>query len=168
MTLLALPIILILSFLFTRVTHPLSIGLILLTQTVIISLTAGTYTHSYWFSYVLFLIFLGGILVLFIYVASLASNEIFLTSLITFLIYTSLFLGFTFLITLLDPLVTSYFSLASPSSIELNLSTPQLTIWLYRKTSINFTLFIISYLLLTLIVVIKIINLFKGPLRLSN
>nr|YP_009926420.1 NADH dehydrogenase subunit 6 [Metacarcinus magister]QNH68763.1 NADH dehydrogenase subunit 6 [Metacarcinus magister] len=168
MTLLTIPIMLVLSFLFTRVTHPLSMGLILLIQTIMISLSAGTYTHSYWFSYVLFLIFLGGMLVLFIYVASLASNEIFLFSLMTFLIYTSLFLSATFLIMFLDPLVTSYFSLASPSSVELNLSTPQFTMWLYSKTSMNFTLFIISYLLLTLVVVIKIINLFKGPLRLSN
>nr|YP_009973063.1 NADH dehydrogenase subunit 6 [Cancer pagurus]QNH68750.1 NADH dehydrogenase subunit 6 [Cancer pagurus] len=168
MTLLALPIMLILSFLFTRVTHPLSMGLILLTQTIMISLSAGIYTHSFWFSYVLFLIFLGGMLVLFIYVASLASNEMFFASLMTLLIYTFLFLSFTFLIILLDPLITSHFSLASSSSIELNLSPSQFTMWLYSKTSMNFTLFIVSYLLLTLIVVIKIINLFKGPLRLSN
>lgn len=168
MTLLIIPVILILSFLFTRVSHPLSIGLVLLIQTVLISLSAGTFTHSYWFSYVLFLIFLGGILVLFIYVASLASNEIFLFSFPVFLIYFFLFLTITFLIIYLDPLITSYFSLASPSSIELSLSTPQFTMWLYSQNSINFTLFIISYLLLTLVVVIKIINLFKGPLRLSN
>lgn len=143
-------------------------GLNLLTQTIIISFSAGLNTYSFWFSYILFLIFLGGILVLFIYVASLASNEIFMPSLIlTF--FTSIFIILLFLLFyLLDPVLISSSSYLPNSTIYNLPSTTYITSWIFNTPSILFTIFIISYLLLTLLVVIKIINLYKGPLRLRN
>nr|YP_214832.1 NADH dehydrogenase subunit 6 [Pseudocarcinus gigas]AAT52160.1 NADH dehydrogenase subunit 6 [Pseudocarcinus gigas] len=168
MILLIIPIVLILSFLFTRLTHPLSMGLTLLIQTIMISLSTGMSTHSFWFSYILFLIFLGGMLVLFIYVASLASNEFFVFSLMTFTFYLFSFFFLTMICLLLDPILTPHLSLLPTSSINTFTSTPFITSWIYSNTSMYFTLFIILYLLLTLIVVVKITNLFKGPLRLSN
>nr|YP_009509614.1 NADH dehydrogenase subunit 6 [Epixanthus frontalis]AUN45031.1 NADH dehydrogenase subunit 6 [Epixanthus frontalis] len=168
MTLLTIPIILILSLLFTRLSHPLSLGLTLLIQTIMISVTTGVSTYSYWFSYILFMIFLGGMLVLFIYVASLASNEPFSFSLATFTFYLMLFGVITLLCLLSDPLAIPHLSSLPSSSIHVQLSTPMLISWIYNNNSMIFTLFIILYLLLTLIVVVKITNLFKGPLRLSN
>nr|YP_009469688.1 NADH dehydrogenase subunit 6 [Atergatis floridus]AVE15419.1 NADH dehydrogenase subunit 6 [Atergatis floridus] len=163
-----IPMILTLSFLFTRLSHPLSLGATLLLQTVIMSLTVGISTYSFWFSYILFMIFLGGMLVLFIYVASLASNEIFSFSLLTFLAYSMflLFLSLSFLF--IDPLIVPNFSSIPLSTINNSTSTPFIVSWIYNSPSMWFTLFLISYLLLTLIVIVKIINLFKGPLRLSN
>nr|YP_010043557.1 NADH dehydrogenase subunit 6 [Etisus dentatus]QPD06878.1 NADH dehydrogenase subunit 6 [Etisus dentatus] len=168
MTLLTIPVILTLSFLFTRLSHPLSLGMTLLLQTVFMSLTVGISTYSFWFSYILFMIFLGGMLVLFIYVASLASNEIFSFSLLTFLIYSSIIIALSLIFLLLDPLISPALSSLPISSINNQLSTPTIVSWIYNSPSMSFTLFIIMYLLLTLIVVVKIINLFKGPLRLSN
>nr|YP_010164053.1 NADH dehydrogenase subunit 6 [Macromedaeus distinguendus]QRK27342.1 NADH dehydrogenase subunit 6 [Macromedaeus distinguendus] len=168
MTLLTIPVILTLSFLFTRLTHPLSLGITLLLQTIFMSLTVGISTYSFWFSYILFMIFLGGMLVLFIYVASLASNEIFSFSLMTFLTYTGIVISFSLLSLLLDPLFISTSSSLPSSSINSYLSTPLIVSWIYNSPSMSFTLFIITYLLITLIVVVKIVNLFKGPLRLSN
>nr|YP_009863724.1 NADH dehydrogenase subunit 6 [Bottapotamon lingchuanense]QKE31055.1 NADH dehydrogenase subunit 6 [Bottapotamon lingchuanense] len=162
-----LPMIIVSSFLFTRMTHPLAMGLNLLIQTIIISISAGLTTYSFWFSYTLFLIFLGGMLVLFIYVASLASNEFF------FLPTTSITFAFIFLMTLmlfffLDPVSLSSLSNLPNSSINNYSSTAHITSWIFNIPSSHFTLFIISYLLLTLLVVVKIINLFKGPLRSMN
>ena len=168
MTLLTFPAVLILSFLFTQLSHPLSLGLTLLIQTVLIALTAGLSTYSFWFSYILFIIFLGGILVLFIYVASLASNEIFSFSLMTFLSYSSTLVFLSLIFLLLDPLSSPSTSFLPSSAINSPISTPLIVRWIYNSTSIIFTLFIILYLLLTLVVVVKIVNLFKGPLRLSN
>ena len=168
MTLLVIPIILTLSFLFTRLSHPLSLGITLLLQTIFISLTVGTSTWSFWFSYILFIIFLGGILVLFIYVASLASNEMFSFSLVTFFIYRSFTLFLSISLIFIDPLSLPNFSSLPISAIDIRISTPFIISWIYNSPSIGFTLFIISYLLLTLVVVVKIVNLFKGPLRLSN
>jgi len=42
-----------------------------------ICLIRGTIYRRFWFSYILFIIIIGGILVLFIYITRLASNEIF-------------------------------------------------------------------------------------------
>nr|YP_009630635.1 NADH dehydrogenase subunit 6 [Etisus anaglyptus]QBR55193.1 NADH dehydrogenase subunit 6 [Etisus anaglyptus] len=163
-----MPVILTLSFLFTRLSHPLSLGMTLLLQTVFMSLTVGFSSYSFWFSYILFMIFLGGMLVLFIYVASLASNEIFSFSLMTFFIYTAIIMTTSFLFLFLDPLVSPSLTSLPVSSFDNHLSTPMIVSWIYNSPSMSFTLFIIMYLLLTLIVVVKIINLFKGPLRLSN
>ena len=168
MILFILPLILTLSFLFTRLSHPLSLGITLLLQTVFISLIVGTSTFSFWFSYILFIIFLGGILVLFIYVASLASNEIFSFSLVTFTAYRSSIIFFSLISIFLDPLFTPNLSSLPSSSINSLLQTPIIVRWIYNSASTSFTLFIVIYLLLTLIVIVKIVNLFKGPLRLSN
>nr|YP_010561863.1 NADH dehydrogenase subunit 6 [Chionoecetes bairdi]UYX57824.1 NADH dehydrogenase subunit 6 [Chionoecetes bairdi] len=168
MTLLIIPTILMLALLFTRLTHPLSLGLTLLIQTVSISLNTGLSLYSFWFSYILFMIFLGGMLVLFIYVASLASNETFSFSFF-YMITSLLILLLIFLVCLfMDPILMVDFSSLPTSSIDVKLSTPLITSWIYSNSNMMFTLFIILYLLLTLVVVVKITNLFKGPLRLMN
>nr|QDR25232.1 NADH dehydrogenase subunit 6 [Metaplax longipes] len=163
----AAPFLLILSFLFTQLSHPLAMGLTLLIQTVLISLSVGLYNFSFWFSYILFLVFLGGMLVLFIYVSSLASNESFSFSTSSFLLSTILMTMMMTLMLLIDPFVLSQIPLALPtSSLDFSYSTPLMINWIYNSPSMMFTLFIVSYLLLMLIVVVKIVNLFKGPLRL--
>nr|YP_010990335.1 NADH dehydrogenase subunit 6 [Sinolapotamon palmatum]WOW98751.1 NADH dehydrogenase subunit 6 [Sinolapotamon palmatum] len=163
-----IPMIIMLSFIFTRMMHPLAMGLNLLIQTIIISLSAGLTTYSFWFSYILFLIFLGGMLVLFIYIASLASNEIFLPSFfsIFFILFSSMFLLLLFF--MLDPILISPSNCLPNSSINPLPSTTYITSWMYNTPSMFFTIFVISYLLLTLLVIVKIINLYKGPLRLMN
>nr|QXU57685.1 NADH dehydrogenase subunit 6 [Cherax cairnsensis] len=155
------------AILFTTLSHPLSMGLTLLIQTVLICILTGLFNPSFWFSYILFLIFLGGMLILFIYVSSLASNEPFKMSpsLISMVIFTTLL---ALPITLLDPmLLTSKFYNSSVflflnnkiNSVYLSTST------IYSSPSILLTIFMISYLLLTLIVVVKIINISSSPLR---
>nr|YP_009239918.1 NADH dehydrogenase subunit 6 [Ocypode cordimanus]AMN14552.1 NADH dehydrogenase subunit 6 [Ocypode cordimanus] len=162
---LTFPLLLSLSILFTQLSHPLALGLTLLIQTTLISITVGISTYSFWFSYILFLVFLGGMLVLFIYVASIASNEAFVFSssyllFITFIILLSLFVLF------LDPLMMLSNSSLPDSSLSFYF-TPHFISWIYNTPSMSFTIFIISYLLLMLVIVVKIVNLFKGPLRLS-
>lgn len=68
-------LIIVLSINFVFMKHPLSIGLILLIQTVLSCLICRFYLSSYLFSYILYLIFVGGMLILFIYISRIASNE---------------------------------------------------------------------------------------------
>nr|YP_009540734.1 NADH dehydrogenase subunit 6 [Pleoticus muelleri]AYQ22927.1 NADH dehydrogenase subunit 6 [Pleoticus muelleri] len=162
------PIIIISSFMFTRLLHPLAMGLSLLAQTMMICVTTGMSTKSFWFSYILFLIFLGAMLVLFIYVASLASNEAFsFSGSLSMLILTTTLISLLFLF--MDPLMMNFSMSVSQSSIQTDIysSTPALLSTIYNNSTMNLTLFIILYLLLTLIVVVKITNTFFGPLRLS-
>nr|YP_010464259.1 NADH dehydrogenase subunit 6 [Cteniopinus hypocrita]UUL71636.1 NADH dehydrogenase subunit 6 [Cteniopinus hypocrita] len=63
------------TMMFLIMKHPLSMGLMLLMQTIIVSLLSGNMTQNFWFSYILFIIMIGGMLILFMYMTSIASNE---------------------------------------------------------------------------------------------
>nr|ANN13245.1 NADH dehydrogenase subunit 6 [Astacus leptodactylus]ANN13258.1 NADH dehydrogenase subunit 6 [Astacus leptodactylus] len=166
-----IPLILFISILFMRLTHPLSMGLTLFSQTILICLSSGFYSHSFWFSYILFLIFLGGMLVLFIYVASLASNEMFNPSFNYLYIVFFLTITMSFILIFFDPMmIYSNFNLLSSSvmlwyKFDMN---SLLVSTIYSYFSMFFTLFLITYLLLTLFVVVKIINPFSSPLQTNN
>nr|WGO57961.1 NADH dehydrogenase subunit 6 [Hemithyrsocera vittata] len=153
-----------LSIMFTQTNHPLSMGLILLMQTIMISLLTGLISQSFWFSYILFIVFLGGMLILFMYVTSLASNEMFSLS------YKSILMSITMMIIS----VTMYIHFPIINNTEMNntlLIMNPLTsslIKLYNQPNGIITILMVSYLFLTLIVVVKIINIFKGPLRQMN
>uniref|UniRef100_A0AAU6QFG1 NADH-ubiquinone oxidoreductase chain 6 n=1 Tax=Nepsalus caelestis TaxID=2950591 RepID=A0AAU6QFG1_9NEOP len=157
----------IMSLNFTQIKHPLAMGLTLLVQTIIISLTCGLYTYSYWFAYILFLIMLGGMLVLFIYVTSLASNELFSFSILNFTL-SVLLLSITLVIILfmdktilllnnIEMMKFNMNNLFMENELSLNK--------LYNNPTMNITLMMMNYLLLTLIVIVKIVNINYGPLR---
>uniref|UniRef100_UPI0030FEB884 NADH dehydrogenase subunit 6 n=1 Tax=Neopanorpa longiprocessa TaxID=757038 RepID=UPI0030FEB884 len=164
----------IISLIFTQMKHPLAMGLILLTQTLIICLTMGLISNTYWFSYILFLVFLGGMLVLFIYMTSLASNEMFSMSFKLIFWFFSLMFLLTLIIILLDKnLILSTFSNFDMNNfmesfmLKTNENSLNLT-KLYNQPTSMITLMLINYLLLTLIVIVKITNIFYGPLRQKN
>nr|YP_010713865.1 NADH dehydrogenase subunit 6 [Atyopsis gabonensis]WDD39085.1 NADH dehydrogenase subunit 6 [Atyopsis gabonensis] len=162
-------IIMSLSILFMLITHPLALGMTLLIQTIMICGTTSLLAKTSWFSYILFLIFLGAMLVLFIYVASLAPNESFsLSPWLSLIIAITLVMSLTLMF--LDPLTVPQQAIiegssVTPSQILQNFPSPLSTF--YNPPTMNLTLFIIMYLLLTLIVVVKITSTHFGPLRLS-
>nr|QFG40081.1 NADH dehydrogenase subunit 6 [Munidopsis lauensis] len=166
-----LPASLILSFLFLSMTHPLTAGLTLLLQTTLVATITGLAYPSFWFSYILFLIFLGGMLVLFIYVASIASNEQFKFNFKALLLAGGFSFFFSALAFLLDPILTPNKTATPVSSLayKFNMSDSAFQISpIYNTPSCPFTLYIICYLLLVLIMIVKIMNIFSSPLRVSN
>nr|APH08682.1 NADH dehydrogenase subunit 6 [Lilliconus sagei] len=56
--------------------QPLSLGLVIMLSTLFMCLVAAI-TLSQWYAYILFLIYVGGLLVMFAYVASLSPNVLF-------------------------------------------------------------------------------------------
>nr|YP_010944270.1 NADH dehydrogenase subunit 6 [Willemoesia forceps]WLW41807.1 NADH dehydrogenase subunit 6 [Willemoesia forceps] len=163
-----LPLALLSSLLFLFLNHPLSMGLTLLFQTVLICATSGMKMTSYWFSYILFLIFLGGLLVLFIYVTSLASNEKLNFSAPLSIFCVIFFFTFNLLSLLLDPLLASFKINYLPSSLTFKEGVQQTIAAIYNTPSMLFTLFLVLYLLLCLLIVVKISNVHSGPLRLAK
>jgi NADH-ubiquinone oxidoreductase chain 6 len=152
------------------ITHPLAIGIILMFQTLTICLLTSFFAQTYWFSYVLFLIFLGGILVLFIYVTSLASNEIFSFSIRIFIFSTIIISLFLLLSFFLDKIIIiNYFKnleLININFIKSFIDENNLILNKLYNFPINFiTVMLIIYLFLTLIAAVKITNVFEGPLR---
>nr|ARH54296.1 NADH dehydrogenase subunit 6 [Curculionidae sp. 3 AH-2016] len=63
------------SMFFMIMNHPMSLGGILVIQTILMALTTGFLFMNFWFSYIIFLVMIGGLLVMFIYMTSIASNE---------------------------------------------------------------------------------------------
>lgn len=159
------PTFILLVSIFPFLSHPLSIGVSLLIITVIISLIVGVFHSSLWVSYATVLILLGGLLVIFIYVALLASNEIFKKN------------KFILLPLSLSVLASGVLFIVNPSIIEaplranlnlFNVSNKNTLDWLsdfYSYELSNLTLFLIFYLLLTLLVVVYNTKNNHGTLR---
>nr|YP_010999265.1 NADH dehydrogenase subunit 6 [Cricotopus flavozonatus]WPM93111.1 NADH dehydrogenase subunit 6 [Cricotopus flavozonatus] len=158
------------STIFVFMKHPLAMGLMLLIQTFFICLLSGLITKTFWFSYVLFLIFLGGMLVLFIYVTSLASNEMFNFSmkLLFFSLCNFFFIYSTFFFMDKNLLMTYISNHESESIVEMKNLLMENSLMLNKLYNfpINLmTILLMIYLFLTLIAVVKITNVFEGPLR---
>ncbi|YP_001650759.1 NADH dehydrogenase subunit 6 (mitochondrion) [Manduca sexta] len=167
-------IMIMLSIMMYFLNHPLSMGLMILTQTLLTCLLSGMMIKTYWFSYILFLTFLGGLLVLFIYVSSIASNELFHLSnnikkmfflfILLYLMIQMLFMKNLNWMNLNNNLeMENFFNMFwfnNENKINMNK--------LYNNQSSLLMYLLIIYLFITLIAVVKITNIFYGPLRMFN
>nr|AYW52204.1 NADH dehydrogenase subunit 6 [Galerucinae sp. 5 ACP-2013] len=159
-----LPLMILCSMLFIFMNHPLSCGLILLLQTIFTAMISGMMNFNYWYSYILFLIMVGGMLILFIYMTSIASNEKFMFQpkfLIMFL-----FMSLLIILILMDEfyfnMLNQIFDMKSQNLFYLNnLSMMKY----YSEPNYMMMMLIIIYLFITLIVVVKITNISYGSLR---
>nr|QJW33804.1 NADH dehydrogenase subunit 6 [Lymantria sugii] len=163
------------SFMMLYLNNPLSMGLMVLLQTTLICLMSGMLIKTYWFSYILFLIFLGGLLVLFIYVSSIASNELFLTSykmktfffmlLLMMIIMIMFFMFNEFLI--MNMLMNSdMINLYNLKNLIMDNKLNKMNLnKLYNNHTYMMMWMLMIYLFITLITVVKITNIFYGPLR---
>nr|YP_010693149.1 NADH dehydrogenase subunit 6 [Zeugodacus depressus]WCB98382.1 NADH dehydrogenase subunit 6 [Zeugodacus depressus] len=161
------------SFIFIQMNHPLAMGLMLLIQTLQICLLTGLMTKSFWFSYILFLIFLGGMLVLFIYVTSLASNEMFSLSMKLTAMCIMITMILTLIFMFMDKSLTTPFmqNLEMQPTYQMNILLPENALDLHKLYNFPtnlITILLMNYLLITLIAVVKITKLFYGPLRPMN
>lgn len=147
---------LILILLFPLLNHPLSMGLNILILTILFSVSISIEISNTWISYALVLVLLGGLLVIFIYVSLLASNELFKSNNYTFILITSVIFLFTLFF-----LLTNLHEFSSRSSNfrpfqDLNLQNYEWLSQLYSLELWSLTSLLIIYLLLTLIAVVRI------------
>nr|YP_009743950.1 NADH dehydrogenase subunit 6 [Protambulyx ockendeni]QIE12719.1 NADH dehydrogenase subunit 6 [Protambulyx ockendeni] len=167
-------IMLIMSMMMYFLNHPLSMGFMILMQTMLTCLLSGMLIKTYWFSYILFLTFLGGLLVLFIYICSIASNEMFIMS--------NNFKFIFFMVMMLMMMIQMMFNKnLNWMNLNNNLEMNNLLNFiffnnenkinmnkLYNNYSSMLTMLLIIYLFITLIAIVKITNIFYGPLRMSS
>nr|YP_009093868.1 NADH dehydrogenase subunit 6 [Marisa cornuarietis]AIT57576.1 NADH dehydrogenase subunit 6 [Marisa cornuarietis] len=66
------------AFMFPLMMQPLSLGLVLMFSTLLMCILSGLFLSS-WYAYILFLIYVGGLLVMFAYVAALMPNMLFMS-----------------------------------------------------------------------------------------
>nr|YP_009351115.1 NADH dehydrogenase subunit 6 [Cylindrotermes parvignathus]AQP28592.1 NADH dehydrogenase subunit 6 [Cylindrotermes parvignathus] len=148
------------GLMFTQMKHPMAMGLMLLMQTTLVCLISGTMYSSFWFSYILFMIMIGGMLVLFMYMTSLASNEMFSPS--NKMLMITLMLMPALMYTM--PTTTNNKEMNMHDTMMENEITTTTTV-MYNQMMGTMTTLLVLYMLLTLIVVVNIINVTKGPLR---
>nr|URX53405.1 NADH dehydrogenase subunit 6 [Procryptotermes leewardensis] len=151
------------SMMFTQMNHPLAMGMMLLMQTTMMCMITGLMHQSFWFQYILFMVFIGGMLVLFIYVASLASNEMFSLSTKMMMISMGMMVA--------SMMTKNWTSPTSSDSTMHDMTKESITLMtskLYNQPNGSLTILAALYLLMTLIVVVKITNLSSGPLRQST
>nr|YP_002456382.1 NADH dehydrogenase subunit 6 [Teleogryllus emma]YP_009186325.1 NADH dehydrogenase subunit 6 [Teleogryllus oceanicus]ACB12522.1 NADH dehydrogenase subunit 6 [Teleogryllus emma]ALO71672.1 NADH dehydrogenase subunit 6 [Teleogryllus oceanicus] len=114
--------------------------------------------------------FLGGMMVLFIYITSLASNEMFQLPTKTMLIFTTLIpMLMMMLINYNNHLLSNLLKNESFMNNFINLSMESNNLnQLYNYPNFSLTITTIIYLLITLIIIVKITSFQEGPLRHSN
>nr|YP_010564315.1 NADH dehydrogenase subunit 6 [Idaea salutaria]UYX62338.1 NADH dehydrogenase subunit 6 [Idaea salutaria] len=163
---------LLLSFFLLFINNPISMGFLILIQTLLLCMLSGILIKTYWFSYILFLTFMGGLLVLFIYVASIASNELF-----NFSMNNKIYFMIMMLIIIFSQIYLfknlKWMNLSNNISDnenynyimffnnehKMNLNK------LYNSHNFLMMMMMVIYLFITLIAVVKITNILYGPLR---
>nr|YP_010238869.1 NADH dehydrogenase subunit 6 [Anoplophora horsfieldi]QTE20918.1 NADH dehydrogenase subunit 6 [Anoplophora horsfieldi]QTV20884.1 NADH dehydrogenase subunit 6 [Anoplophora horsfieldi] len=164
MTLILIMSSIIMSITFLFLNHPLSFGMIILIQTILIALMTGLMNYNFWFSYIIFLIMIGGMLILFIYMTSIASNEKFKFSYKLF-ITISMMLIILLTLFILDSYLFN-FNLMNDLTNQNMIQNFKLSMNKFLMWPINTIFFlIIIYLLITLIMIVKITDIKSGPLR---
>nr|ALO70649.1 NADH deshydrogenase subunit 6 [Lathrobium brunnipes] len=152
-----------LSMIFLFMNHPMSMGMILLSQTILTSMITGFLSFNFWFSYILFLVMIGGMLVLFIYMTSIASNEIFKYSNFITLLIMVMIMTMVISYIFIDKFLMNYFNFNQDIMLNYNFNLSLNKFINYPSNLVLFT--IIIYLFITLIAVVKITSIKSGPLR---
>nr|YP_004072438.1 NADH dehydrogenase subunit 6 [Grapholita molesta]ADR72178.1 NADH dehydrogenase subunit 6 [Grapholita molesta] len=152
--------------------HPLSMGLMILIQTLFTCMLTGMLINTYWFSYILFLTFLGGLLVLFIYVSSIASNELFKNNfffskimLISISLIMIMSMFFTMKLNWMNISFNDEMNNFFNSNLFFNNENKISLSKLYNNQTFLMMMMMIIYLFIALVAVVKITNIFFGPLR---
>nr|QPB69784.1 NADH dehydrogenase subunit 6 [Artemia urmiana] len=151
-----LSFVVVISMLMLLLNHPLAFIMSLFAQTLLICISLKNI--SLWISLILFLIFLGGILVMFIYVSSLSANEKFNISLTSFLWTLPTVVIFLLILTDSQMLTSTSLGHQRPTDyMAINFNVGDIALLTYC--------FVVVYLFLALLLVIDFLNINKKPLR---
>nr|YP_010352898.1 NADH dehydrogenase subunit 6 [Pseudotibiozus cerasopus]UOF70238.1 NADH dehydrogenase subunit 6 [Pseudotibiozus cerasopus] len=134
--------------------HPMMMGILIILLSLTISINMWLTFNYSWLAYILFLVFLGALLVLFIYISTLAPNEKFLK-----------LSPYPFILMLMSMYMPQTNSNKDTFIMEMNM-LPSMKIFSLSLSMM--TLFMAIYLLLTLIIISSITLFKQGPLRMST
>nr|AGC22358.1 NADH dehydrogenase subunit 6 [Paramastax nigra] len=155
-----------LNTMFMSTKNPVMMIMIIILQTIIVCMLTGSLMESFWTSYIMMLIFLGGMMVLFIYITSIASNEM---------------LYFNYKYMSITAMMTVFMMMKNKENYEMNNSEMNMLIknlfnmemsesmkLLYNQPMLLMSIMMMMYLFLTLMVVVYITELNNGPIRKMN
>lgn len=126
----------------------------------------GKIYYSFWFSYIIFLVFIGGLFILFIYIITLNfNNKIYIFINYKWLIFFILLI-FLIIFIIKDLIFFNNYennNLINFKNKEYNLNL----IKLYNVPNNLINILLINYLLLLIIIVVKVTNYYSGPLKIN-
>nr|YP_010481491.1 NADH dehydrogenase subunit 6 [Eisenia nordenskioldi]UIX22956.1 NADH dehydrogenase subunit 6 [Eisenia nordenskioldi]UIX22969.1 NADH dehydrogenase subunit 6 [Eisenia nordenskioldi] len=129
---------------------PIILGVNILAMSLLLSAVFASFISS-WFAFLVFLIYVGGMLVMFAYFLALTPNQ--------HMGYKNILYGMISLTTL--TLLTYSSNIKVPNMVNFS----QGSSLLYSKAAAPFLILLALILLLTMVVVVKLTTLSKGPLR---
>nr|YP_010600866.1 NADH dehydrogenase subunit 6 [Binodoxys communis]WAL07397.1 NADH dehydrogenase subunit 6 [Binodoxys communis] len=153
--------------------HPLILSLMLTLYVIILSLFINLLGNNYWYSYLLFLVMIGGLMILFMYFTSIASNELMnfnksylLYFFIKILLFMGLFLIFSFYS---DKMLfmNNFLDIYSMNYYMLNLKDFGIKN-LYMDFSMDLNMYMILYLFFTMISCVLVCMKLSVPFRQLN
>nr|AEP27621.1 NADH dehydrogenase subunit 6 [Brachytemnus porcatus] len=154
------------AMIFIFLNHPLSLGSILLIQTILVTLTTSSFYMNSWFGYILFLVMIGGMLVMFLYMTSIASNEKFKLPkkmmISAIFIITILFLLF---IIINDDFFSFLINYMKVNFTQSNLPSKTALKKFFSFPDMQMMIVLMIYLFITLIASVKIVGKSKNTLR---
>nr|YP_010415467.1 NADH dehydrogenase subunit 6 [Ziczacella heptapotamica]USC52157.1 NADH dehydrogenase subunit 6 [Ziczacella heptapotamica] len=137
--------------------NPMSMGFLLMMQTMLMIILMNKIMYTSWFTMVTFLMMIGGLLIIFSYMSSIASNEKFKFKFNLILIMIIMFI-------IIDEMMLDQ-QINEKQDIKLTINTDLSLIKIYNNKSMLMTILMVLYLLITMISVSKIVKHHEGPLR---
>nr|YP_010849290.1 NADH dehydrogenase subunit 6 [Krisna furcata]WGG89430.1 NADH dehydrogenase subunit 6 [Krisna furcata] len=162
MKMLMLKMMMMITIMTSMMKNPMSMTITLMIQTTIMIMFINMNMMSSWFPMITFLTMIGGIMIIFMYMSSISSNEklkfkwkIMLT-----------------MITIMIPLESMMMENQIEENEMINSNYKHIekmcSMKLYNKKSLSMCMIMVSYLLLTMITISKIVKHNEGPLRSLN
>nr|UYA97847.1 NADH dehydrogenase subunit 6 [Coptosoma bifarium] len=137
--------------------HPLSMGLMLIAQTVMVAVISGMMIKSFMMSYIITIIMISGSLVLFIYMASMASNEKLKLSMKPLMVF-MIMIAVSLAVNIKNKTFTENTQMTEFKSFNK----------LFNYPSVYMIMGMVVYLFFTMVVVSMNANTCEGPLRIKN
>nr|CTP93717.1 NADH dehydrogenase subunit 6 [Pseudoniphargus gorbeanus] len=150
------------SMMFISSNSPLLLSIIIILQTITIAIMLTLFTVSSWFSFMLLMVYLSGMMIVFIYVSSVASNELFYMDKYN---YMFVLMFIPLIIMMMPNMENTQSEVTSTLTMNYTSATITKTIKLFSKSLYLMTIMLIIYILLTMIMVMKNSSFSTGPLR---
>nr|ASM41857.1 NADH dehydrogenase subunit 6 [Scaphoideus maai] len=140
----------------TMMKTPMSMGIMLLVQTTLCTIFITKILTSSWMAMIIFLMLIGGLLILFMYMSSIASNEKFTPNMM-------MIMPLLLILIYMEEMNSEIQMNDKMFSFTMNESISLMKI--YNKKTLMITVMLFTYLFLVMISITSIIKLHKGPLR---
>nr|AXS65237.1 NADH dehydrogenase subunit 6 [Curculionoidea sp. 18 KM-2017] len=156
-----------LALIFITLNHPISLGTTITLQTILISMLSGMMYYNFWYSYILFLIMVSSMLVMFLYMTSIASNEKFkMPSMLTKIMILLFFIYMIIFILCKDNFYSNFLNISMINLSQSLLYFNNFSLNKFFNWPYSFMMkFLMIYLLITLIAIVKIVGKNWGTLR---